>query len=181
MYTYRGVNVLTDDDTRYNEAKVRAYNEKWAIPLKHIYTTLTVDDVGKPCRQSLPDDDTLTKRIFENAPKIDEIEYLKNATNIKVFPLNVDSRATFTRETKSYTKNKSTEKYQFESVPFHDKRDILLPETFLSKKETSRKSQNTKNDRDSNAEYMLRNIGSKPPMKPISKIFPIGVNTTLNS
>ena len=181
MYTYRGVNVLTDDDTRYNEAKVRAYNEKWAIPLKHIYTTLNVDDVGKPCRQSLPDDDTLTKRIFENAPKIDEIEYLKNATNIKVFPLNVDSRATFTRETKSYTKNKSTEKYQFESVPFHDKRDILLPETFLSKKETSRKSQNTKNDRDSNAEYMLRNIGSKPPMKPISKIFPIGVNTTLNS
>lgn len=181
MYNFQAVNVLVDDEFRYNEAKIRAYNEKWAIPSKHIYTTVNVDDMGKSCRQSLPDDDTLTKRIFENAPKIDEIEHLKNAKNIKVFPLNVDSRANLTRETKSYTKNKSTDHYQFESVPFHDKRNVLLPESFLLKTETSRKSQNTKGDKDDNGEYVLRNIGSKPPTKPVSKIFPIGINTTLNS
>ena len=95
--------------------------------------------------------------------------------------MNVDSRATFTRETKSFTSNKPTENYQFESVPFHDKRNVLLPETFLTKTQTSRKSQNTRRDRDDNAEYMLRNIGSKLPKQPVSKIFPIGINTTLNT
>ena len=69
--------------------------------------------------------------------------------------------------------------YQFKSIPFQDNRDTL--KQFSSKTESSRKTEIQNYDTDANSTYVLSVLGSKPARKPLSKIFPIGINTTITN
>ena len=181
IYSFQGVNILLDDEIRYNDAKIRAQNERWIAPNPHQHICLSPENMGLPSRKSLPDDDSLTKSIFENVmnSRLNEDEK-KLASNIKVYPSNINTKADYNFKKKTNINNKSTEHYQFESVPFRDNRETL-PKPFSSQKDSSRKTNILNYDGDNTSKYILSDIGTKAPRQPVSKTFPIGVNTTINT
>ena len=178
MYAYQGTNILSNDDIRYNDAKIRAHNERWSLPQPHQHPVLNINDIGVPCRRSLPDDDTLTTSIFEHVAHSRPTDF-KNTYNAKVYPSNNFSTSEYILKKKTYLNNKSTDDYQFKSVPFHDNRDTL--NSFSSKTESSRKTEIQNYDTDTNSTYVLSDLGSRPARKPLSTIFPIGINTTITN
>ena len=180
LYSYQGVNVLFDDEIRYNDAKIRAHNERWVLPQPHQHPVLNIKDIGVSCRKSLPDDDTLTKSVFENSTPY-PLTDVTTAHNIKVYPINPSTNSTYVLKKKTTLQNSATDDYTFNSIPFRDNRSSNSLYSFSSQRDSSRKTEIKNYDNDSNSNYVLFDIGNKPARQPVSKQFPIGINTTINN
>ena len=188
MYTYQGQNVLQNDQKRYNDAKVQAHNERLTLPQPHQHPCHGIQDFGDLCRRSLPDDDTLTKRLFELGPNKKCIDDMKLIPNLRVFPASSlkemkQPPTTITRQPKSFQETQTQDNYAFQTAPLLQedltaKRNSARTQTSLANtRESSRKS--TTKIVDSNSKYVLSNIGTKAPRQPMTNTHTIGVNTTI--
>ena len=183
LYDYQSKKVISDDadHRRYNEAKCKAHHEHLALPHLNAFGCLNKNNFGVLCRNSLPDDDTITQRLFDLGPNEQCPLPTKNDASIRVFPLTKDNVQTAsTRQPKSHNTVQNENEYMFETAPFlqakFDEIQKNAQSTFTKPRESSRKTQNVTID--ANGTYVLSTIGTKPPRRPLSQVPSIGINTT---
>ena len=181
IYSYNGTSVLTDGDIRFYDAKQKAYNERWSLPTPLQHVCLSKENIGTFCREPLPDDDSINKRVYNNPDPITPIKITKrkNEQNIRVFNSNDEMlNISSARELKSKYIGEQIQKYNTlltEKLPYQ--RKIASTHAFTTDDiNSSRKS--TLPDTTFKMEYVLSTLGTKAPRKPITNDMSIGINTT---